>query len=234
MMCAMMLQVNSNEEEVNTLALKAAESVKEQRHSRDLELQRRLNAKNASAPNADAISITSTQSLPVSSAQNGFVANTGSYISSKNAANTSPYGSHSHHPHFSNHIGASPGATGPGIGTPPVMHQSASSNSLQTPHTPSPMSTGSSSSSSASGGGVGGGSGSGPPTPGSLSTPSPRGAATTPGSASGLTDPFKQVSCAAPSTGRILCGQTSRNSSKPTATHLRPRKDFRLIGLAVC
>ena len=179
--------MNTNDlDEANTLALKAAESVKEQRHSRDLELQRRLNARNAS----DTISITSSQSLPVTT-QNGYVAN---HSSSNNA---SPFGSHGHHPHFSNHIQTSPLAT---AGSSPMMNhspstpqmqmqQSLSSSSLQSssqPHTPSPMSTGSSS---------------GPPcsssTPGSsTTTPSPR----VSGSA---TDPFKQVAASSSSSSSV-------------------------------
>ena len=178
------LQVNSNDtDEANTLALKAAESVKEQRHSRDLELQRRLNARNAS----DTISITSSQSLPFTT-QNGYIANSN---------NASPFGSHCHHPHFSNHIQTSPLAT---TGSSPMTHQlpstpqmqmqqSLSSSSLQSssqPHTPSPMSTGSSS---------------GPPcsssTPGSSNTtPSPR----VSGSA---TDPFKQVDASSSSSTSV-------------------------------
>ena len=142
-------QVNTNDlDEANTLALKAAECVKEHRHSRDLELQRRLNARNAS----DAISITSSQSLPVTT-QNGYIANTSSH--GNNSSNTSPFGSHSHHPHFSNHVQTSPLATTTATVSPlmqhspstPLMQQSLSSSSLQSsqPHTPSPMSTGSSS-----------------------------------------------------------------------------------------
>ena len=174
------LQVNSNDlEEANTLALKAAESVKEQRHSRDPELQRRLNARNAS----DTVSITSSQSLPVT-AENGYIANS----HGKHSSNASPYGSHGHHPHFGNHIQtSSPLATTSGASpsmqqslSTPQMQQSMSSSSLQSssqPHIPSPMSTGSSSGPPCSSSSI----------PGSATTtPSPR-------VGSSATDPFKQV-----------------------------------------
>ncbi len=148
----MFLQVNSDLEEANNLAMKAAESVKEQRLSRDLEIQRRLNLRN----HGDTISITSSQSLPVTHNVNGHVmSNSGSHGVSGHGNNinntTSPFGSHSHHPHFGNHFATSGGAGIPGnaVGTPSspsVTPQTPPTSSTTSSRRVSPMSITSSSS----------------------------------------------------------------------------------------
>ncbi len=149
----MCFQVNSDLEEANNLAMKAAESVKEQRLSRDLEIQRRLNLRN----HGDTISITSSQSLPVTHNVNGHVmSNSGSHGVSGHGNNinnntTSPFGSHSHHPHFGNHFATSGGAGIPGnaVGTPSspsVTPQTPPTSSTTSSRRVSPMSITSSSS----------------------------------------------------------------------------------------
>ncbi len=171
-----MIQVNSDIEEANTLAMKAAESVKEQRLSRDLEIQRRLNLRN----HADTISITSSQSLPATHNVNGHVMNSGGSHGNSGHGNstTSPFGSHSHHPHFGNHFGTggSSGVPGNAVGTPSspsVTPQTPPTSSTTSSRRVSPMSITSSSSAGAGGAQIppGGISVSTPPS--ATSTPSP-------------------------------------------------------------